>query len=343
MKNNLWYLVFAILLLSTQTLLGQEMEEDEEDEKGKIPISYIRLPLTPLPDEYKTYALDFIIDKSRLYRSYTEGELSRHINLHGFEKTMGKANLVVLFEINGLNIEREDIESYTKTEKKKGVERTVTKYQYEVEYTLPISMKVMDASGRVLLTEVLRRANQKSRISTLHHNSEDELRAYWRKNRHNKIGDNENSDILGALSRANGILLSQYCHTPITKKVKISVPDKKNCDYENYKNAHQHTQKGFQLLSGQKYEEAKPIMEQAIDLWKTELKRAEAEKKCFKKKTIYYTYLNISNAYLWQNDLQKANEYLQEATKHKTGIKSNQTRRLIEDQHKRFKANGFVP
>lgn len=151
MKNYLMLLI-ATMLLSTQTIFAQKVKREV------FTYAYTQLPASPLPADYSTYSASLSIAGTDLRQiGFTEKNLiDKYLKLRAFKKlpSGGHFHIAIMIDpLVKLGAETQKNTVTTKNDDGKEVKRTT--YYKDVRCYMPVSIRVEDYQGNVLIERVI--------------------------------------------------------------------------------------------------------------------------------------------------------------------------------------------
>jgi len=121
--------------------------------KEKVPVQYMQLPKAPLDETFTSYSTT-ISAKRNLLRSalLTEEQVNRdYLTIPGFYRAAKGGHFHIEVIIDDFVYPKNKYESKTVTSKNKdGKETKTKKFWVEVDYAIPISLKVTDHKGNII-------------------------------------------------------------------------------------------------------------------------------------------------------------------------------------------------
>lgn len=148
--------ILLAILAGTTALFAQKVDLDKET----IPVSYLRLPKDPLPDNYKFFS-SIVSSRPNDLPSIglSEASIQKYLVVPGYTRlqTGGDFNLELTiedFKYEGTT----DIQTEKKTSKdKNGKEIVTTTYKAAVKYIQPVMLKIRNKEGSTLLEKKMER------------------------------------------------------------------------------------------------------------------------------------------------------------------------------------------
>lgn len=156
MKKNLIFLIVAILF-NVQSVSAQKVKEET------FTYAYTQLPTNPLPADYSTYSVSVSTTGSDLRQiGLTNSNLiNDYFKLRAFKKLPKGGHFHVAIMIDPLvKLGTETKKNTTTTKNDDGKEVKRTTYYKSIRYYMPISIRVEDYQGNILMEEVRGGADQ---------------------------------------------------------------------------------------------------------------------------------------------------------------------------------------
>ena len=296
-----------------------------------------RLSNPTLPQPIKpTYSLQPFkedVDFPIMLNPINNEVVSQQIKLAGFSE--GQGGMKIIYEPEGLEevlIER----------KVRGTGTTAS-IEYNLRYKSPYSIKVIDPSGKTILSKLGGSSIKTYKIGKF---DNDYGYEYWKIDNYDLMWKTvQESAIVGNLVDANNIINSEIGYPIKNASLDIyTVKKHKGMDYSDLIKAYTLAKEGYMAVENESPKMVKSKLSKAIAIWEEAEKESyiQDKKARVNKKVTGLLYANLAKAYLWSNDFSKADYYIQKAislgvSKFKNDAKRQQS--LNDSRRKRFEAN----
>lgn len=273
------------------------------------------------------------VDFPVLLNPVNDAIVSEKIQLAGFNK--GQGGIKIIYEHEGL-------ENVVFEKKTKGTGSDAA-IEYNLKYSSPYSIKVIDPTGNIVISKTGGESVRTYKIGKFDNEYGYE---YWKIDNYDQMWKSvQESSISGNLTEANNLLNSEigYPIKNITLDV-YTVKKHKGMDYSDFIKAYTLAKEGYLAIENESSKMVGSKLKKAISIWE------EAEKESYiddnkarvNKKVTATVYVNLANAYLWSNDFSKADYYIQKAISLSVSKYKNDAKRLqglVDSRRKRFDAN----
>jgi hypothetical protein len=266
--------------------------------------------------------------------------LAGYVKLEGYKSSPDNA-VTILLTMEGFESTEPVLKTSTEQKVVNGANTTTYKYKYEVKYKHPIGVKV-DAPGQgTLLDEHPAKFNEFKTAETSYYNSEQELRNGWSA----YMESLQNSIVRENLQVINELVNSKFGFVKKKRETEINCAKDKNI-HEDYQKAYEASSAGYmQITNPTMKEQVFANLKKATELWETALKESNmTDKKArINEKVTVATIQNVAEAYMWLNDFNTAEMYLNKlmimdiSGRDKKNAEKN--REFLKSQRERFDAN----
>ena len=262
------------------------------------PVIPIRPPYANQPDKEE-------IRLPLLTEDVTEVQISGSINLDGYAKDEGGA--VVTLTIMGFQ--------NASIEVKKTGTGAATKYTYTSSCKMPVKVTVEVPGEGVILSETLNDNLQTSVIKSYDNQYEHKV---WIIDNYNTFWAERQKTMLAASLNAVNSLINDKCGYPKRgRSTEIyTVKKHKGHNYNDLIDAYTNVKSGYDLL----FKDVERIsaidkIEKGIKIWEDALEESDPldNKSRVNKKVTALLYANLAEAYMWINDFDSADNYIQKA------------------------------
>lgn len=295
MKKVLLALFSAMLLVPTFA------QKDKRDYFGEY--KYTQLPLSPLPENYKSYS---VTAETQWDDPYRRDLMFDAIHLEGFEKVRSGAHQFVV-KIEEYPFRVNDYKKETKVvkEKKDGIEKSVNYYYYTFSTQYRVRVEVLGDNGSTLMSDAYDLGQE---FKTKEYQNSNQAYEDYDKL---KKSARENA-LKGAMERINMELNSRYGFPRMSEKLFAYNVKPKKYTYEEFDRAFADAQSALQVSNANEnnIEGVKEKLQPAIDVWTEALKNSDLEDKKAKinKNVTCVCYYNLGTAYLLLHEYDKAVE-----------------------------------
>ena len=274
-----------------------------------------------------------IVAMPQLHNDITDPEIGQIVNLAGFNKGAGGAMITVTINpISNLRI----------IEAKKGT-GSQTKYNYTCKYNLPLGLKVTVPGQGVILQTIVNNGQSSYKMKSFSSSYEHEL--WMLDNQLQFWTDLEKQARAKALASLNQEL-NNKCGFPVKSRVAevYTVKKFKEHNYADLITAYTIASQGYKKMAeSRNRNEARGKLLEAIAAWKKILDQSTpADKKSrINDKVTALLQCNIAEAYIWLNDYDQAEVYINHAKSsgvNKFKKKANQLDALLKERRLRWNA-----
>lgn len=301
----------GLFLIASFLFIGKSFGQKIKNERAKA--SYTRLPSKPLSADFTTYSVVVYGSESGIERLglSREGIAKSYFQLGGYKRLGQGGHFRISVNVSYPRLIDAKNVSYTKKIKKDDKEKTVTRWKRNVKYICPVSYKVEDYQGNILVS-----GNQNNESSFTFGDgsvSSSSLSEKWRNNRHEEMSKRYKSEIKNTLSDFGDNVKRLYAYTPMKDNVDIEVLRKKDKGADGFFKAAEVAKSAYaNMKSDEKLDEIKEQFRPAIEFWQTEKNKWSAKDKKEKKvrsvclynlATTFYYLDEFEEAEKWRNEL----------------------------------------
>jgi len=291
-------------------------------------------PVMPIKPPYANQPVKEEIRLPLLTEDVTEVQTNGSINLEGYTK--GEGGAIVTLAILGF-------QNASITVKKTGT-GAATKYKYTSSCKMPVKVTVEVPGEGVILSETVNDKLQTSVIKSYDNQYEHQV---WLIDNYDTFWAERQKALLSSALKAANALINDKCGYPKrTRSTEIyTVKKHKGHDYSDLIDAYTNVKSGYDLLfKDVDRKSAIAKIENGIELWEDALEESypSENKERVNKKVTALLYANLAEAYMWINDFDSADNYLQKAkiggvSKYKTFAKRLQG--VLNGLKARYEAN----
>jgi hypothetical protein len=262
-------------------------------------------PVMPIKPPYSNQPIKEEIKLPLLTEDVTEVQTSGAINLEGYTK--GEGGAVVTLTIMGF-------QNASITVKKKGT-GAVTKYTYSSSCKMPIKVTVEVPGEGIILSETVNDNLQTSVIKAYDNQYEHKV---WLIDNYDTFWAQKQKTMLAASLSAVNSIINDKCGYP--KRVRsteiYTVKKHKGHSYSDLIDAYTNVKSGYDMLFKDVDRKSAIVkIEKGIEIWEDALEETNPfdNKDRVNKKVTALLYANLAEAYMWINDFDSADNYLQKA------------------------------
>ena len=291
-------------------------------------------PVMPIKPPYANQPVKEEIRLPLLTEDVTEVQTNSSINLEGYTK--GEGGAIVTLAILGF-------QNASITVKKTGT-GAATKYKYTSSCKMPVKVTVEVPGEGVILSETVNDKLQTSVIKSYDNQYEHQV---WLIDNYDTFWAERQKALLSSALKAANALINDKCGYPKrTRSTEIyTVKKHKGHDYSDLIDAYTNVKSGYDLLfKDVERKSAIAKIENGIEIWEDALEETNPfdNKDRVNKKVTALLYANLAEAYMWINDFDAADNYLQKAkiggvSKYKTFAKRLQS--VLNGLKARYEAN----
>jgi len=259
----------------------------------------------PIKKDYDAYPMLEEVALPVLTEDIEESSLLNKIGLSGYDK--GSDGAIVSFTFYGL--QKAEI-----TMKKQGV-GAATNYKYEAITKMPIKA-TFDVPSKGSIYEKTYYFNEQTSLLKKEKSKYD-YELWWMDNKYNYWKNKQADMISSAVTSFNSAINAKYGFPNKSVSAEIYVVKKyKKYTYGKFVTALTDAKVGYrEMQQSVDREEAISKLNKAIAVWQTQLKESDVNngKARINKKITALLYANLATAYLWSNDFDNAELYINKA------------------------------
>lgn len=325
-------------------IYNMEMEAYNEKSTGKKILEkslleeskpQLRLPQKPLkkhvvkPDFRKEYNTELLSSTYLKLEGYTRAEgnaVQITVTLHGFDNT------------------EPDIKVNRKNHMSNGQSVTVETYYYSFDYRHPMTIEVEVPGKGMIYSESIADFSKYKTEKTPEYKTRAELR-----NKHNISDILEKTEVKileENMKAVNEHLNSLFGYSVKKRQTVVFNVVPKKYTYDEYQKAFELALFGYNNVKSDK-SAAKEKIQQAIDIWTGALKESTPsdKKSRVNNDVTVATYLNLTEAYIWLDEYEKAEESILKLTSldpsRKERKHSESLTEILKEQKERFRASAI--
>ena len=262
-------------------------------------------PVMPIKPPYSKQPIKEDIRLPLLTEDVTESQTNGLIDLEGYTK--GEGGAVVKLEILGF-------QNASIAVKKTGT-GAATKYTYTSSCKMPIKVTIEVPGTGIILSETINDNLQTSVIKSYDNQYEHKV---WLIDNYDTFWAQKQKSMLTASFKSVNSVINDKCGYPKrTRSTEIyTVKKHKGHDYSDLIDAYTYVKSGYDLL----FKDVERIsaigkIENGIEIWEDALEETNPfdNKDRVNKKVTALLYANLAEAYMWINDFDSADNYLQKA------------------------------
>jgi len=288
----------------------------------------------PIRPENPPQPIKIDIPQPALHEDLPNDQVNNMVNLEGYSKSTGGATITLDFKGIG-NIRMVETKSGSGSS---------TKYNYKVEYMMPVEIKVESPSQGVVLNTII--LNELRYYPLKDYASKYEFQLWYLDNQVQFWSEFQKYARNQAMTEINN-LLSDKCGFPTkTWSTEIySVKSFKDFNYDDLTTAYTAAKQGYDLIyqtRDRKNGYAK--LNEAIGIWKKALSESKPsdKKSRINDKITALIYYNLAEAYMWISNFNEAELYINKAINAGEMKFKNEAKRLqtaLNDMKQRWNAN----
>lgn len=262
-------------------------------------------PVMPLKPSYLDQPIKEEILLPLLTEDVSENQVNSSINLDGYTK--GEGGAIITLTIMGF-------QNAGITVKKKGT-GPATKYTYTSFCKMPVKVTVEVPGEGVILSEILNDNLQSSVIKTYDNQYEHKV---WLIDNYDTFWANmQKTRLANSLTAVNALINDKCGYPKRGRSTEIyTVKKYKGHDYSDLINAYANVKSGYDLLFKDVDRKSAILkIEKGIGIWEEALEENNPydNKSRVNKKVTALLYANLAEAYLWINDFDSSETYIQKA------------------------------
>jgi hypothetical protein len=273
-------------------------------------VEYYRMPDEPLDPTFSTYAADLDITYNELNKTgITKSSLiDQYVVLEGYKKVSSKADVEITADIGSFTIWSESHTTHrSKTKDKNGKETEKITYNMEVKYSLPVTLKVYDKKGFLLMDQYISSSTNTHTWTSPTYNSMSDLDSYWRYERQSRLSQLEKDLLTQSMKSLYDQLNNRYGYRKIKDTVKFeTIGKKKHPDYEVFQENVNIIVDAFRLMSADKgLDEIRNKIKPALEFYNAQAAKYKSSSKDDTKLRHICLY-NQGLAAFWMEDFDQA-------------------------------------
>lgn len=228
---------------------------------------------------------------------------STYLKLDGYKNTPENA-VVITATLYGFENTEPELKSVEKTYYNSSTKATekINSYWYAVQYKHPIGLKIEGPDKSIIIDETLSEFNEYKTEETAKVDGKYppfNKEAFLSKLQEKVVADN--------MTIVNNYINNQFGFSMVKRKIDIYRVDPKKYTYDDYQTAFENAVAALSVLTSD-YKSATEKLKTSIDLWEKALKEFDPNNKKARidDDIAIATRMNLSEAYIWQNDFVNA-------------------------------------
>lgn len=296
-----------LFALFTLPLCAQKVDLDGET----VAINYTRLPLKPLPADYRTYSAVLSANPGDLQKFGLEEQFfTNNLKVAGYQKVKegGNFNLEAnLSDYKQLGGERKT-RTNQQVDKNGKVVSTTTTYYYEGQYAQSLTLRIKAQDGRKLEERTWLGATRT--YTSQDYKSPADQSEYLRLTYSREVTKNNREALMAAMKEMYEYLQVQYGYAGVAQEFKMQVLDsEKHPDYLAFQQAFQGAKAALATAKAEEPLDAvRTQLEPSISWFLQQKDKYDSGEKS-QRKLKYACLYDLALLYFWTEDLDKAMEF----------------------------------
>ncbi len=302
-------------------------------------ITCMHYPLNPLGMDVTKYAVNVTNTSTRIKIGGDRERL--YFVLEGFEKvTPDKADIMLNFELYGVQTNA-DVLTKEETTKVDGKDVKKTYYYHEVVSIASSKFSIVDKTGNIIFTQIMQGKDYENRSKSNLFNTKSEAETDYNKNKDGIINSSDNATVGNILSAIKAYINNNYGYYKTSNSFTIATGKGKDSEYADADQVVAKFEEAVSLYNMEKQEEYNKIAMECIEMWEKILEEYNPndKKARISKKNADAFYYNISNAYLYMNEFDKAIEYINKGLEVDNSVFVKMMIPDIKDRNIRYQRN----
>ena len=330
MKRTILLILAIVMLISAQA---------QKAKFQNVTFTSMHYPLSPLSINIKTYSVNVSNTSTRI--KIGEDREREYLVLEGFERVSpDKADIMLNFELYGVQTNA-DVLSKEETSKVDGKDVKKTYYYHQVISTSSSKFSIVDKAGNVIYNQMMQGKDYENISQSSYFNTKAEAEADYNKKKGGIINSSDNATVGNVMSAIKNYMNNHYGYYKINLSATIATGKGKDFDYSDADQALAKYEEGVSLYNAGNQEGYNKIAMECIEIWKKMLEEynPEDKKARISKKNADVFYYNISNAYLYMNEFDKAIEYINKGLEVDNSVFVKAMIPDIKDRKNRYEKN----
>lgn len=309
MKKALLCIVLAITCVYLS--IGQNIRGDKQK------FTYERLPLTPLPASVKSYKLEtmvpeFPFNSYSFNRQKAVEQLKKSTKMDGYPENNAAADLEILVKVEPFYYSHPTVNSRTAEETRDKVTIKVTYYWVEVQHQLPVHLRMTNKiDNQAIHDNYVGNSRDFQTFRTPEFRTSTEAVNYYESQKSGHLQKLIESSFNDAANRVSFYVKNNFDFAKVGINQEVLTAKHKKEDYSDLDTAQAVALRAYALITpdAEKGFAAFAIsIQPAIEIWTKVLSEADVDNKKARidAKVANSIMHNLSDAYIWLNDFEKA-------------------------------------
>lgn len=301
-----------------QISFGQNIKGDDQK------FTYVRMPLRPLPASIKTYKLETLVpnfpfNSYSFNRTSAVATLNGSLKLDGYESSNEVADLEMFVKVEPFYYSNPSMRSRTVEETRDKATIKVTYYWLEVMYNLPVHFRMTNKIDNVAIFDsYVGGSREYSMFRTPEFRTSTEASNYYESQKSGHLQKLIETSFNEAANWISGYVKSNYDFAQVAIKQEVLTARHKKEDYSDLDTAQAIALRAYALIKADRskgFIEFAAAIQPALDIWVKVLQEADVNNKKARvdAKVANAIMHNLSDAYIWLNEFDKANEMINKA------------------------------
>jgi len=298
--------------------LGQNIKGDNQK------FTYVRLPLKPLPASIKTYKLETLVPEFQ-FNSYSFNRtkavehLGKSLKMDGYESSNGTSDLEIYVKVEPFYYASPSIRSRVAEETRDKVTIKVTYYWLEFQHQLPVYFRMTDKTNNAAIYDsYVGSSRDYSTFRTPEFRTASEASNYYESQRNGHLQKLIETAFFESANWISGFVKSNYDFAQVNVSQEVLTARHKKEDYADLDTAEAVALRAYALIKPDRssgFSEFAAAIQPALDIWVKVLQEADVNNKKARvdAKVANAIMHNLSDAYIWLNEFEKASEMITKA------------------------------
>jgi hypothetical protein len=324
---------------------GQNIKGEEQK------FTYVRLPLKPLPASIKTYKLETLVpnfpaNSYSFNRTSAIAQLNKSLKLDGYESSTGAADLEMYVKVEPFYYSSPSMRSRTVEETRDKATIRVTYYWLELQYNLPVYFRMTNKiDNAAIFDSYVAGSREYATFRTPEFRTSGEASNYYESQKSGHLQKMIENSFNDAASWISDYVRNNHDFAQVAVKQEVLTARAKKEDYSDLDTAQAIALRAYALIKPDRnsgFADFAAAIQPALDTWVKVLQEADVNNKRARvdAKVANAIMHNLSDAYIWLNEFDKANEMITKADENgKRDYWVDEARKTVADRRNRKTAN----
>lgn len=318
------------LLISIAVLLSSCFRSGYSDLVVKAP--FIKLPQEKLGDSVRTYSVD--IDRQNIQDLYALGNsfasLQNKVSLKGFKEDSKSPDVMISMYVGTGYFYDKGMKTSTRMDKEGNPFEV---YQRELAYSNLVSYRIYRPDSSLIHEVIVVNRDKRETYQSSSFKTIKECDEWWYKNGNTEVNEIKSSLIKSGFEAINTEINQHFGFLEATSSVDFRIiKDENHRDFKKFYSNNKIVESAFNQLKTSNTEKYRKKIQPAIEFWINKLPEYNESDESFIR---YACLFNISMAYYWMDDFDRAKNYAALLIAEETNdVEANRVYDLIERTEK---------